>query len=466
MVKVDNKVMKKVLVPSILVLGVIVTALSFVYGAAIVTHSSGSNITYMEDDTTQIINITINVTTAGLNSNITAVVINISGLVSVANFTLGSESDINTSLANHSNTKFRNLNYTLNWTNIIHSNTQGGLINDTVGVALRHFWFNLSALAPIKHGNISILLMTNGSLTDTQRNMTIHINDTFNLNFISGNAVNNYANLSQNYIYAAVNVSGNETGVSINLSLSNGTGGANIIRTNATGHGGLGNASGFIFNYSGLTDGTYYLNATVNSTSVDKNESLTRRIIIDRTNPAITLTKSTASTTKTQLVIDISVTDATSVSGSCTVDSSLATITGSGTTQTLTESSLSCETSRTYVVSCTDHAGNTGSASITAATSDCGNSGPASSSGGSSGSSTGGTTSEGADGSGGSGGSASGSNNNEAEPGQGTNTGEEGAGGLDTDGSQAKGLSGTAWVWIVVILLVVVAVVWYFMKRK
>ncbi|MBI2451933.1 hypothetical protein HYV50_02525, partial [Candidatus Pacearchaeota archaeon] len=117
-------------------------------------------------------------------------------------------------------------------------------------------------------------------------------------------------------------------------------------------------------NFSGLSDGTYYINATVNDTSGNVNSTIdTRTIVLDTTAPSITLTKE--SSTTTSLTIAVSITESGSSVSSCSVTRSNGnpSITGSGNSWTVTESSLSAGISYTYDVSCTDYAGNSGSKS-------------------------------------------------------------------------------------------------------
>jgi len=77
------------------------------------------------------------------------------------------------------------------------------------------------------------------------------------------------------------------------------------------------------------------------------------RATVDETNPTVTLSES--SSTTTSLTITVSKTDTLSGISSCT--SNRGTLSGS----TLTESGLSCGTSYSYTITCTDYAGNDGS---------------------------------------------------------------------------------------------------------
>ncbi len=89
-------------------------------------------------------------------------------------------------------------------------------------------------------------------------------------------------------------------------------------------------------------------------------------MVVDSTAPSVTITK--RSSTKTSLDLTLSGTE-----GTCTVDRSGATIFGDN---LLTESSLTCGTSYSYIVTCTDTATNAGSSTSTSFSTDaCGGGG-------------------------------------------------------------------------------------------
>jgi len=116
------------------------------------------------------------------------------------------------------------------------------------------------------------------------------------------------------------------------------------------------------FDTSAHADGVYNLTVYAND-SLNNLNTTTISFTIDNTNPspsALTLSSATIGS----LTITFSGAD-----GTCTVDRSGAEISGS----TLTEDGLSCGTSYSYTITCTDTAGNTGSSSATSfSTSSCG----------------------------------------------------------------------------------------------
>jgi len=127
-------------------------------------------------------------------------------------------------------------------------------------------------------------------------------------------------------------------------------------------------ASGIYYNATldtiGFTGGTYNITVFANDSLGNLNNSIVAsNIIFDNTVPVVTLTSS--SRTSNSLVLSIGVSDAAATT--CTTSR------GSISGTTLTESSLSCGNSYSYVVTCTDVAGNSGVSSSTSfSTSSCG----------------------------------------------------------------------------------------------
>jgi hypothetical protein len=109
---------------------------------------------------------------------------------------------------------------------------------------------------------------------------------------------------------------------------------------------------------------TVFANDSLNNLN---NTGAVLNVIFDNTSPSISLAKT--SSTQNSLTIAITVSDALSgVTSACTSDRSGASISGTGTSQTLTESGLGCGTSYTYTVTCSDVAGNSASTSSTTTT--------------------------------------------------------------------------------------------------
>lgn len=429
------------------------TLLSFVFffvilsvGFVLATHTAlnavdSTQIVTVVDDTDTFVNVSIrnNDTTW---ENITSVKIILpEGTV---NFTIDTNQ---TDAGTHS--FINSANSTLIW-----NNSNSLILNQT----LNYFSFNATAISPGKGLNITVETLNTTGFNATT-NITFNVNDTVTLSLTSPSNVD-YANVTESGI-TNITYSGNETLVSVNVTLWNSTG---AVLSNVSV-----NTGSFTINYtaevgSNLVDGLYSVNASWNN-SVGDGGTLERYMRIDSAVPTITLTKNEASTDKNNVVIDISIGDTSGIPGTCTANTGGTSITGTGATQTLTHSGLSCNQQNNYVVTCTDYAGLSGtSASLTVSSDSCGGGSFASGGSGSSSSSSSDDDDSGT-GSSGSGSSGSGASGDD-DLDEGTSlSGEEGSGG--GVGSQSlSSLSTTSWVWIVIILVVVVVLVWYFMKKR
>ena len=115
------------------------------------------------------------------------------------------------------------------------------------------------------------------------------------------------------------------------------------------------------FNISKFTEGSYtitvYANDSANNLNSTENSGT---IYFDSVSPTVSLSRTTRGATS--LKLDVAITEATSgIPSSCTVDRSGASVSGTGLTQTINENSLRCGNSYSYIVTCTDGAGNQGS---------------------------------------------------------------------------------------------------------
>ena len=138
---------------------------------------------------------------------------------------------------------------------------------------------------------------------------------------------------------------------------------------------------------TGFTDGVYQVRVQINDTKMAasdvslSNDSYAFNFTIDNTKPVITLSKT--SSTASQIVVGIAITDATAgIGNTCTsLDGNSATITGTGTSQVLTRSDFACGGTYTFTVTCSDSAGNSKTAIASYSTDDCGAGAPTSTGG-------------------------------------------------------------------------------------
>lgn len=119
-----------------------------------------------------------------------------------------------------------------------------------------------------------------------------------------------------------------------------------------------------------LAQGAYNWTCTA-TTQVNATTSSNRTFTLDQTGPSIGLNLNQA--TKNTLRIDISIneTGGGSISGQCTTNRSAATVSGSGSSQTIQELGLACGGSYSYLVTCRDSAGNAGTKTQSFSTSSC-----------------------------------------------------------------------------------------------
>ncbi len=197
-------------------------------------------------------NIEVNNTDAGQLANITQVNIKIPD-----SFTFIADSNGTDSLS-----IFTNTSTTLSWTN-----STGYVIN---GSDLKNFGFNAIASTS---GNYNITITILNATKSFNYNISVEVNDSTSLSisFASPTPTHN-SNFSQSYIPVKVTATGNID--TIIVYLYNATDLVNS-KTNST--------SPFFANFTGLTDGTYYINATVNDTSGNTDSTTTRTIILSAT---------------------------------------------------------------------------------------------------------------------------------------------------------------------------------------
>ncbi|MFH1521845.1 MAG: hypothetical protein ABIF18_02710 [archaeon] len=184
----------------------------------------------------------------------------------------------------------------------------------------------------------------NDTLDDANSSLISMVVDTTvpELVYASGMNVDN-ANVSQNWVF--VNITASDTNnATVSYSIYNLTG--------------LWNQTNFVdsyvtttINWTGLAEGVYYYNVTVNDSATNENSTLTRTITLDVTNP----------------VASASCSPSSGVAGSITCTCSGTDTGGSGINLSLTTASSTPSATGTYTCSVTDYAGNsnTSSASYT-----------------------------------------------------------------------------------------------------
>lgn len=200
----------------------------------------------------------------------------------------------------------------------------------------------------------------NGTAPNANSTNISMIVDTTNpvVSYIAGTPANNAGSNTLTSLFVNVSVveANND---SLLFSLYNST---SLVRQNASLI-----SAGLNINWTGLpVNVVYRYNVTVNDSATNSFTAPTRTFTLDNVAPSVSLTKTTGGQTSLELAI-------LGAEGTCTADRSGATISGS----VLTEKSLSCGKSYTYIVTCTDSAGNAGSSSATSfSTTGCSSGGP------------------------------------------------------------------------------------------
>ncbi|MBI2057238.1 LamG domain-containing protein, partial [Candidatus Pacearchaeota archaeon] len=178
----------------------------------------------------------------------------------------------------------------------LYNNTANRLENNFT--SLSDGIYNYSAYAIDEAGNLN--------WTSPDRQYTV---DTTFPAIVFANPTTNSSNLSQSFIQANLSFSDTNLGTA-NISLFNST--QNIINSTA------GTTSTLFINFTGLSDGRYYLNATINDSANNKNYTETRNIYLDTVPPNVTINSPTATTyTVNSLLFNATAIDLTTFVDSC-----------------------------------------------------------------------------------------------------------------------------------------------------
>jgi len=312
--------------------GVLVLRILFCLGLAFAAHtvltSSGGTSYNVNETLFYTYNISVNNTDPGVIANITQVNITIPD-----SFLFQSGSNGTNALVSIT---FTNSSTVLSWTN-----STGYLINGTGD--RKYFWFNASAATP---GDYNITVTSLNSTSTLTTNISATVNDTTVPSAIIFVAPGYLINTNQSSTAIAINISVTDEGTvdRINISLFNST--KDIINSSMSESGN----SSYFYNFTGLAEGTYYVNASVNDSYNNTNYSLTSTVILDTTAPVATLDCGSE---------DVYVGETLTCTCSATDTGGVG---GSGVTSPTFVVSLLTDTSGDFVANCnaTDSAGNLG----------------------------------------------------------------------------------------------------------
>ncbi|MEK6840397.1 MAG: PGF-pre-PGF domain-containing protein [Nanoarchaeota archaeon] len=234
--------------------------------------------------------------------------------------------------------------------------------------------FSTSALnANVSSSIFNITAVETGGVAANSTNMTgIVIDNTaptiISIGYVNGTLKIPNTNLTINISISDINITGGTVCI-VNVNGTNQTLSVTPIGTSTST---IGTCNTTTLSLKGIAENNQTINIYAGRNSTFWNANLTgvnnsQAVFIDGTGPQVDL--SLASSTKESLTLNIGLTDTYTATSSCTVDRSGATVSG---TTSVSESGLTCATAYTYVVTCTDVAGNTGSASKTVSTNACG----------------------------------------------------------------------------------------------
>lgn len=321
-----------------ILIAISILSLSFVIADHVITISGGTSIT-VNEDVTNFYNISVNISDVGYSANVSQVNITLWGDFTFLSDSNGSDAREGTG----KNFSFSNTSTVLSWQNLTDYINNGSRRN--------YFWFNATATTP---GTYNMTVSTLNGTEFLSTNLTITVNDT-TLPDISTILANN---TSSSVVGLDINYTYSDNGVKDSCWYSNDTMTLNTTLTNC--------ANITSVNWSeGRHNVTIWINDSFNN--VNKTDL---QFIIDVTNPGITI--SLDSRGQGSIELSIALSDSLSgISEACSSSRTTATVTGSGTSQTLTESGLSCGSSYTYTLTCNDAAGNSGQASESFSTLGC-----------------------------------------------------------------------------------------------
>lgn len=223
-------------------------------------------------------------------------------------------------------------------------------------------------------GSSSLTITVTNSSGDYSSTINVVINDTTapTINYLSPENNPNYTML--NYTLFKINASDRTQVDRITLKVYNASG--YLLDSNSS----IGYSFVYL-NISELNEGIYYYNVSVND-SLNNSYAEQRSFYVDWSAPTIDLSESVTQTTAD---IDIAITDVSGIGSQCNYHSQSP---GEGSSdnpsspwdndQTATVSGLTCGTTYTYSVSCTDKAGNSKTESNSFTTSACDSSGSSS----------------------------------------------------------------------------------------
>ncbi|HLF53622.1 MAG TPA: hypothetical protein VI544_00405, partial [Candidatus Nanoarchaeia archaeon] len=259
---------------------------SIVLASHVITPSSFN----INEDVSNLFNITVNNSDTLAAANITEVNITLPSSFTFITGTNGTDA------GGHA---FTNTSTILTWSN------SSALV---MHLTLNRFWFNATASTP---GDYNVTVTTTNSSGSSSSNISVAVNDTTppTINYTSAYSNGSYVNKT----YLIFNITATDYNTIDNLTLRVYNSSQSLINSSSANSTGL----PVYLNLSGLSEGTYYFNITVNDSKGNVNNSETRSLLIDTIPPSITLAET--ADTETSLTVSITIVDAGSgINSACT----------------------------------------------------------------------------------------------------------------------------------------------------
>ncbi|MFH1311167.1 MAG: PGF-pre-PGF domain-containing protein [Nanoarchaeota archaeon] len=210
----------------------------------------------------------------------------------------------------------------------------------------------------VARGNTTV---SDGNTTDTSATVVVDNSaPTITLPWYVNGTIQNNTNVTINITLVDINVA-TTSACKVNVNGTNQTLDLTVI--SAT----LATCNTTNLSLKSMADGNNTIKVYANNSVGIWGQLITYVVFTDSNAPVVDLTATTIA--KDSITLAITATDAGTGVASCTVDRSGATVSG---TTSLTESSLNCGTSYTYVVTCVDSNGHAGDATGTYSTNSCG----------------------------------------------------------------------------------------------
>lgn len=287
-------------------------------------------------------------------------------------------------IASGNGTDARNVTFSVTGQTVTWRNVTGTVVYN---VSRNFFWINGTPNSTtVGTYTVSVFTYNNTGVLLNHTNLSVVVNDTRKPEIQANNFSSTTSAHGGNYsgiLKLNATITDNDPtkdNLVVFFNVTNGTAGNIVI--NGTGAGFLNSNGTFraqragdtwfnstALNTSNYPDGLYNITVYVNDSGNNRNSSANVQVRFDNTKPTVSISSSSA--TETTITFTATITDTSSISSSCSLVGNAGSVSGTGTSQTLTATGLACGTSYELGALCSDTAGNSQSATGTFSTSAC-----------------------------------------------------------------------------------------------